>query len=116
MCIRDSLSALGASLFLFTESFSIYGGNFLSTLAGEFGYSLSFALGFLFIGMMHLAIEKGSKFNWLFILNCFILMTIALSHVLTTICLLVILPWLLLENRKVRNIWYMICLLYTSDA
>jgi hypothetical protein len=108
------LSALGASLFLFIESFSIYGGNFLSTLAGEFGYSLSFSLGFLFIGTMHLAIEKGSKFNWLFVLNCFILMAVALSHVLTTICLLVMLPWLLLENRKVRNIWYMISVLVTG--
>ncbi|MHB1346393.1 MAG: glycosyltransferase family protein [Candidatus Humimicrobiaceae bacterium] len=108
------LGALGASLFLFTESYSIYGGNFLSTLAGEFGYSLSFALGFLFIGTMHLAIEKGSKFNWLFVLNCFLLMAVALSHVLTTICLLVILPWLLLENRQSRNIWYMVSVLITG--
>ncbi|MHB1442760.1 MAG: hypothetical protein ACYCXO_08430, partial [Candidatus Humimicrobiaceae bacterium] len=108
------LSALGASLFLFTESYSIYGGNFLSTLAGEFGYSLSFALGFLFIGTMHLAIERGSKFNWLFVLNCFILMAVALSHVLTTICLLVMLPWLLLENRKIKNILYMISVLITG--
>ena len=108
------LGALGASLFLFTESYSIYGGNFLSTLAGEFGYSLSFALGFLFIGTMHLAIEKGSKFNWLFVLNCFLLMAVALSHVLTTICLLVILPWLLLENRQSRNIGYMISVLITG--
>ena len=108
------LSALGASLFLFIESYSIYGGNFLSTLAGEFGYSLSFALGFLLIGTMHLAIERGSKFNWLFVLNCFILMAVALSHVLTTICLLVMLPWLLLENRKIRNIWYLISVLGTG--
>src|SRR5450830_1417156 len=102
------LSALGATLFLFIESFSIYGGNFLSSLAGEFGYSFSFALGFLFIGTMHLALEREAKFNWLFVLNCFILMAVALSHVLTTLCLLVMLPWLLLENRKGRNVWYMI--------
>jgi len=50
------LSAMGATLFLFMESYSIYGGNFLSTLAGEFGYSLSFALCFLFLGTMHLAL------------------------------------------------------------
>lgn len=105
------LGALGATLFLFIESYSIYGGNFLSTLAGEFGYSFSFALGFLFIGTMHLALERGAKFNWLFVLNCFILMAVALSHVLTIICLLLILPWLLLENRKGRNVWYMICVL-----
>ena len=102
------LGALGGALFLFIDSYSIYGGNFLSTLAGEFGYSLSFALGFLFIGTMHLALERGSKFNWLFVLNCFILMSVALSHVLTTICLLLMIPWLLLENRRGRNVWYVI--------
>ncbi|MCE5330226.1 hypothetical protein LLG07_07860 [bacterium] len=105
------LGALAGSLFLFIDSFSIYGGNFLSTLAGEFGYSLSFALGFLFIGTMHLGLERGAKFNWLFVLNCFILMAVALSHVLTIICLLMMLPWLLLENRKGRNIWYMVSVL-----
>jgi uncharacterized membrane protein len=105
------LCALGATLFLFIKNYSIYGGNFLSSLAGEFGYSFSFALGFLFIGTMHLALERESKFNWLFVLNCFILMAIALSHVLTTICLTVMLPWLLLENRKGRNIGYMISVL-----
>jgi len=102
------LGALGGALFLFIDSYSIYGGNFLSILAGEFGYSLSFALGFLLIGTMHLALERGAKFNWLFVLNCFILMAVALSHVLTTICLLLMIPWLLLENRKVRNLGYMI--------
>jgi hypothetical protein len=108
------LGALGATLFLFIESYSIYGGNFLSTLAGEFGYSFSFALGFLFIGTMHLALERGTKFNLLFVLNCFILMMIALSHVLTTVCLLIMLPWLLVENRKIRNIFYMISVLITG--
>lgn len=108
------LGALGATLFLFIESYSIYGGNFLSTLAGEFGYSFSFALGFLFIGTMHLALERGAKFNLLFVLNCFILMMIALSHVLTTVCLLIMLPWLLVENRKIRNIFYMISVLITG--
>jgi len=108
------LGALGATFFLFLESYSIYGGNFLSTLAGEFGYSLSFALGFLFLGLMHLALERGAKFDWLFVLNCFILMMIVLSHVLTTICLLVMLPWLLVENRKNKNIFYMIVVLVTG--
>ena len=105
------LAAMGSTLFLFMESFSIYGGNFLSTLAGEFGYSLSFALCFLFLGTMHLALEKGAKFNWLFVVNCFILMALALSHVLTTVCLLVMVPWLLLENTSRRNLFYTIAVL-----
>ena len=44
------LAAVFALVMLFMESYSIYGGNILSTLAGEFGYMLSFALVFLFLG------------------------------------------------------------------
>jgi len=40
-------AAVFALVFLLMESYSIYGGNILSTLAGEFGYMLSFALVFL---------------------------------------------------------------------
>lgn len=105
------LAAMGSTLFLFMESYSIYGGNFLSTLAGEFGYSLSFALCFLFLGTMHLALEKGARFNWLFVLNCFILMVLTLSHILTTVCLLAMIPWLLLENTGKRNLLYTGCVL-----
>ena len=105
------LAAMGSTLFLFMESFSIYGGNFLSTLAGEFGYSLSFALCFLFLGTMHLGLEKGARFDWLFVLNCFILMAVALSHVLTTVCLLVMIPWLLLGNTGKRNLFYTVSVL-----
>ena len=105
------LAAMGSTLFLFMESFSIYGGNFLSTLAGEFGYSLSFALCFLFLGTMHLGLEKGARFDWLFVLNCFILMAVALSHVLTTVCLLVMIPWLLLGNTSKRNLFYTVSVL-----
>lgn len=105
------LASIGATLFLFMESYSIYGGNFLSTLAGEFGYSFSFALCFLFLGTMHLGLERGAKYDWLFVLNCFILMALTLSHVLTTICLIVMVPWLLLENRNKRNALYTIYIL-----
>lgn len=50
------IPALGAILslgYLFLEAFSIYGGNLPSTLAGEFSYSLGFALFFIFIGLMY---------------------------------------------------------------
>ena len=37
--------------FLFEPSFSIYGGNILSTLAGEYSFSLSLSLSLLFLGV-----------------------------------------------------------------
>ncbi|NBS28604.1 MAG: hypothetical protein EBS70_07005, partial [Actinobacteria bacterium] len=41
------LLALGATLFLYDESFTIYGGNIASTMAGEFSFSIALALALL---------------------------------------------------------------------
>ena len=38
--------------YLFDYTFTIYGGNLFSTLAGEYAYSLSIALALLFLGLM----------------------------------------------------------------
>jgi uncharacterized membrane protein len=95
------LAAVFAAGFLLMEKsgggqlYSIYGGNILSTLAGEFGYMLSFALMFLFLGTMYRAMEKP-RFNLLFVLNCVLLMALALSHIVTTIVLVFVIPGLLL--------------------
>ena len=53
-----SLGALLSLSYLFLEKFSIYGGNIPSTLAGEFSYSFSFALFFLFIGLLVRGLKK----------------------------------------------------------
>jgi hypothetical protein len=45
--------------FLFEPSFSIYGGNILSTLAGEFSYSLSLSIGLLFLGVVASGLRTG---------------------------------------------------------
>ncbi|MGD0882006.1 MAG: hypothetical protein ABSB09_10610 [Acidimicrobiales bacterium] len=45
--------------FLFEPSFSIYGGNLLSTLAGEFSYSLSLSLALLFLGVVAAGLRTG---------------------------------------------------------
>lgn len=71
-----SLGALLSLSYLFLEKFSIYGGNIPSTLSGEFSYSFSFALFFLFIGLL----VKGIKENRYLIPNIFILSLMVLSH------------------------------------
>ena len=45
--------------FLFEPSFSIYGGNLLSTLAGEFSFSLSLSLALLFLGVVANGLRTG---------------------------------------------------------
>ena len=98
------MAAVFALAFLLMESYSIYGGNILSTLAGEFGYMLSFALVFLFLGTMYRGMEKP-RFNMLFVLNCLILMALVLSHIVTTIVLVCIIPGLLLVHSRAGARW-----------
>ncbi len=45
--------------FLFEPSFSIYGGNLLSTLAGEYSFSLSLAFALLFLGVVAAGLRTG---------------------------------------------------------
>ena len=101
------MAAVFALVFLLMESYSIYGGNILSTLAGEFGYMLSFALVFLFLGTVYRGMEKP-RFNMLFVLNCLILMALVLSHIVTTVVLVCIVPGLLLVTPRWRSFRYLV--------
>ncbi|CAN5746775.1 hypothetical protein BH24ACT2_BH24ACT2_08470 [soil metagenome] len=53
------LLAVGAVGFVFDRSFTIYGGNAASTLAGEFAFSISLALAVLFLGLVLRGLETG---------------------------------------------------------
>jgi hypothetical protein len=90
-----SLVAAGSGVvFAFYESYSIYGGNVASTLAGEFAYSWSFALSLFYLGLLIRAVRDDRKYlKWAAV----VLAATALSHVLTTIVVifasLFVLPW-----------------------
>jgi hypothetical protein len=62
--------------FLFMESNSMWGGNIPSTLAGEFSYSLGFALLVLYVGSFY----RGIREERFVIVNALILTCIGLSH------------------------------------
>lgn len=78
-----SLIAAGSgAVFAFYESYSIYGGNIASTLAGEFSYSWSFALSLVYLGLLIKAVRDDRKYvKW----AALALALTALSHILTTI-------------------------------
>ncbi|MGH8947110.1 MAG: hypothetical protein ACRDVL_13310 [Acidimicrobiia bacterium] len=78
-----SLVASGAAaVFVFMESFSIYGGNIASTLAGEFSYSWSFALSLVYLGLLIKGVREDRRYlKW----AALALAATALSHVLTTL-------------------------------
>ena len=90
-----SLIAAGSGVvFAFYESYSIYGGNVASTLAGEFSYSWSFALSLVYLGLLIKAVRDDRKYTkW----AALALALTALSHILTTIVVifasLFILSW-----------------------
>ena len=54
-----ALLAVGATAYLFDRSYSIYGGNIASTLAGEFAFSISLSLAMLFLGVLARGLETG---------------------------------------------------------
>jgi len=101
------LASIGAIAFLYMDSFAIYGANFLSTLAGEFSYSISFGLIFIFLGSLYRGMEKGS-FDSLFALSCIVLACLILTHLITLIAILVIIPSFLFLNRSWKTIRYII--------
>ena len=55
---------MGATAYLFDRSFSIYGGNIASTLAGEFSFSISLTFALLFLGVLARGLETGRYRAW----------------------------------------------------
>lgn len=84
--------------FLFMESYSIYGGNILSTLAGEFGYSLSFALAILFLALLYRDIEE-QKFR---ISTGVLLTAVALSHIIPLIMVVLFSTYFLARRPNLK--------------
>ena len=58
------LMAVAATIFLFDESFSIYGGNVKSTMAGEFSFSIALSFAILGLGLFARGLETGKFRTW----------------------------------------------------
>lgn len=80
--IMAALAAVGGGLFVLFENFTIYGANAPSTLAGEFAFSWSFALGLWYLSLLIRAVHGERRLFWA---AAFVLGLTALSHVITTI-------------------------------
>jgi 6-pyruvoyl-tetrahydropterin synthase related domain len=92
------LMALAGLIFLFDDSFTIYGGNMLSTMAGEFAFSISLSLAILGLGLFARALQTGQY-------RCWAAIVIALSAVTHGIVLLFVfggafLLWLVWMDRR----------------
>lgn len=82
--------------YVFMESFSIFGGNIKSTLAGEFSFGWSFALSLVYLGMVVRDTREDRGFTPR---AGIVLASTALTHIVTTLVVVVVsLP--LLIRRK----------------
>lgn len=103
------LGALGALFYIFVETFSIYGANLPSTLAGEFSYSFSFAIFFIFLGF----IIRGLNEKKFLILNILLLTLMVLSHPLPVIVAVLTAPFLMFIGQHNKEeykykFWYLV--------
>jgi len=96
------LAAVFTLPFLFNQGNSMWGGNIASTLAGEFCYSLGFALALLFIGTLYRGVS-GYKY---LVLNAAIIFLIATSHAYAFIFCLIPGAFFFLANPK-KNLKYL---------
>jgi hypothetical protein len=69
--------AIATVPFLFDESFTIYGGNIASTLAGEFAFSISLSIALVFLGVFAKMLQTGRYRAW----SAALLAVTALCHV-----------------------------------
>ncbi|MDH3498776.1 MAG: hypothetical protein OEM97_01520 [Acidimicrobiia bacterium] len=94
-------AAGGAFVFLETPEPPIFGGTIASTLAGEFSYSWSFALAITYLGLLIRAVRDDRKYlPWAIV----VLALTALSHVITTIGIVVASIPVLLWRRGSRTV------------
>jgi len=104
--------AFGAVLalpFLFNNGQSMWGGNLLSTLAGEFAYSLSLSLALLLLGSLY----RGCRENRHVLLNAALVFLVGFSHGYTLIFVAAASLFFLLTTRGFfRRLWYL-CRVYT---
>lgn len=94
------IGASGSMLFLFNESYTMFGGNALSTLTGEFCYMLAFGVFIYFIGSLYKGVtrEEGAVKNGL------LLGLIGLSHLFVFLPAASLLVYWVIEKGNLRYI------------
>jgi hypothetical protein len=91
-----AVMAVGATLFLFDRTYTIYGGNMASTLAGEFAFSISTSVALVYLGVVAKGLRTG-RYRWVAAL---LLGLTVLCHLIPAIFALVGTGALLLVHRN----------------
>jgi len=97
-----AIAAIFTVIFLFSESYTFYGGNIPSTLAGEFSYSLSLSLMILLTGFLY----EGIQSNRFLVRNSIVFFFMVFSHLYTTSVFILSSLFLLVKKFK-KNFAYL---------
>jgi hypothetical protein len=82
---RPALLAAATLPFLFDQTYEIYGGNLLSTMAGEYAYSLGLSVALLFLGVVLYGLRTG-RLRWA---AAVLIAVCVICHLVTTLFALV---------------------------
>jgi hypothetical protein len=93
--------AVASVPFTFDRSFSIYGGNAASTLAGEFAFTISLCFALLFLGVVLRGLETGRSRAWAAVL---LALTVC-CHIIPAIFAVVAAGVALLLSLEWRRAW-----------
>ncbi|MFM9082710.1 MAG: 6-pyruvoyl-tetrahydropterin synthase-related protein [Actinomycetota bacterium] len=104
------LLTVGAVMFLFDESFTIYGGNIPSTMAGEFSFSISLALALAGLGMFARGLDDGKHRGWAALL----IALSALSHGIVLLFVFFGAALMVLMRIDRQRLWFGITTLATA--
>jgi hypothetical protein len=93
--------------FLFDYTYTIYGGNLFSTLAGEYAYSLSIALALVFLGLMARGLRTGKHQGWAVV----VLAACILAHIVPALFaviggVLLVIMEMLPDRIRPRDSWH----------
>ncbi len=106
--LKDPIPLIGSILsliFLLNDSYSIYGGNFASTLAGQFSHSISISLLFFSIGTLYQEIEK-KQFP---LISTLLFSLIAITHAYTFILIPCVFLIFLFIHRNTKTLIHLFC-------
>jgi uncharacterized membrane protein len=102
---RPAVLAVFTLPFLFDQTFTIYGGNLYSTMAGEYAFSLGLSFALVFLGLAVRGMKTGRYRAW----AAAILAVCILCHLLTALFALAgALVIFILAGPTRRRLWWMV--------
>jgi hypothetical protein len=102
---RPAVLAVATLPFLFDQTFTIYGGNLYSTMAGEYAYSLGLSIALVFLGL----VLRGLRTHRHRGLSAVVLALCALAHLVAVMFAVAgaLIAWLLVWPTR-RRTWWMV--------